>query len=335
MENALSNSINWVPLEIAILDDAGEILLVNEKWKQFSNMNDGKHSEYWVGENYFSICRDAHNAPESTEVLNGFERLLDGTIDTLRIEYPCHSPDTQRWAQMVANLFTEGGERYIMVCHFDITQRKVAELQAASRAEQLETILKVLTHDIRNPLNVIDAYAELVMEDLEDPRKAESIRHSAKRIENITEATLSFIRTGALSNVDSVDLRDVGQSAWQNVATEDATLTVHETDTFHGDRRLLLQLFENLFRNAIEHAGTDCTVSIGALANGFYVGDNGPGIPEGVRDEVVEADYSTHGSGGLGLAIVSAVVNAHGGELMITETESGGARFEITGVDAA
>jgi signal transduction histidine kinase len=108
---------------------------------------------------------------------------------------------------------------------------------------------------------------------------------------------------------------------------------VQQSQQFHGDRRLMAQLFENLFRNAVEHAGADCIVSIGALSSGFYVAADGPGIPATLREKAVEADFSTRGTQGLGLAIVQSVARAHGGDLRITDAESGGARFEFTGLE--
>lgn len=69
------------------------------------------------------------------------------------------------------------------------------------------------------------------------------------------------------------------------------------------------------------------------VGTGFYIEDNGPGIPEVIRKKAIQADYSTQGTGGLGLAIVQAIVAAHGGDLIITESDSGGARFELTGFD--
>jgi signal transduction histidine kinase len=100
----------------------------------------------------------------------------------------------------------------------------------------------------------------------------------------------------------------------------------------------LQQLFENLFRNALEHGETVETVAVGALGDGpgFYVADDGVGIPESERDEVFESGYTTNEDGtGFGLAIVTDIADAHGWDVTVTESESGGARFEVRGVDPA
>jgi signal transduction histidine kinase len=115
-----------------------------------------------------------------------------------------------------------------------------------------------------------------------------------------------------------------------------------------ADRSRLLGVFENLFANAVMHVGPDVTVTVGPIEGaptgvdaaieepmrGFFVADDGPGIPETDRETVFESGYSTAAdSTGFGLAIVQSVVEAHGWDVAITESESGGARFEITGVE--
>jgi len=76
------------------------------------------------------------------------------------------------------------------------------------------------------------------------------------------------------------------------------------------------------------------TVTVGSLEDGFYVADDGPGIPEADREKVFESGYSTDGDGtGLGLAIVRRIAQAHGWDVTLTTSESGGARFEFHGVE--
>jgi signal transduction histidine kinase len=104
---------------------------------------------------------------------------------------------------------------------------------------------------------------------------------------------------------------------------------------FLADADRLQQLLENLFRNAVEHGGEEVTVQVGALddASGFYVADNGVGIPEESQGKVFDSGYSSATDGtGFGLAIVKEIVDAHGWMIRVTENSEGGARFEITGI---
>jgi len=128
-----------------------------------------------------------------------------------------------------------------------------------------------------------------------------------------------------------LDLGAVADEAWSNVETGGAALeTDPELGTIDGEHGRLLQLFENLFRNSVEHGSGEITVRVGSLDRGFYVEDDGPGIPEGERENVFEFGYSTlEGGTGIGLAIVEAVADAHGWALELTDAEPHGARFEF------
>ncbi|EMA27351.1 ATP-binding protein [Halobiforma nitratireducens] len=327
------SSIDALPHEVAIVDADGTIVAVNEAWRNFADENHGTHPADWIEENYLTICEQAENALSSEDVADNLRAVLSGDRDRYQHEYPCHTPDPQQWNRLDAYRFTHDGDPYLLIVHTNISDRKHVELQANARAEQLETAIEVLQHDLRNPLNVIEGYVELLAADLDDAETIEGLQQAVTRITEITEATLTFAKSGALSETELLSVEDLARTAWLSVATADATLVVEDSHRIIGDRRLLLQLFENLFRNAIEHAGPDCRVRLGVVETGFYVEDDGPGIPPSVREKAIEADYSTRGTGGLGLALVQAVVQAHGADLTISAAADGGARFDVTGLD--
>jgi PAS domain S-box-containing protein len=86
--------------------------------------------------------------------------------------------------------------------------------------------------------------------------------------------------------------------------------------------------------DALEHADRDVSITVGDLPDGFYVADDGPGVPADVRERVFEAGYSTDDAAtGFGLGIVAQVAADHGWTVEITESEAGGARFDIRGVE--
>lgn len=126
----------------------------------------------------------------------------------------------------------------------------------------------------------------------------------------------------------------VVETCWQSVETKDATLECTVSGVLNADRTRLAQLFENLIRNAIEHGGADVTVTVGSLADGIYVADDGPGIPAEKRSDVFASGYSSRETGtGFGLAIVATIADAHGWEITVTESDTGGTRFEFTDVE--
>lgn len=212
------------------------------------------------------------------------------------------------------------------------------EEQLQHETDRLEEFASVVSHDLRNPMNVAQGRLELARDDCDSDHLDEAAL-AVERSLTLIDDLLSLAREGErISDVESVPLADIVDGCWQNVETSTATLVTATDRTIRADRSRLQQLLENLFRNAIEHAGEDVTVTVGDLAegDGFYVADDGPGIPAAKRDKVFEPGYSTSDGGtGFGLNIVQEIANAHGWEITVTDSETGGARFEITGIGSA
>ncbi|WP_233563373.1 HAMP domain-containing sensor histidine kinase [Haloarcula sp. Atlit-7R] len=105
---------------------------------------------------------------------------------------------------------------------------------------------------------------------------------------------------------------------------------------FEADSGRVRQLLENLFANAVTHAGTDVTVTVGTLTNGFFVSDDGPGIDPVERDQIFTDGYTSTRSGtGFGLSIVKQIADAHDWDATIAESPSDGAQIEFTSVSVA
>lgn len=134
----------------------------------------------------------------------------------------------------------------------------------------------------------------------------------------------------------SATLANVVEDCWRNIDSAGAELKLDTTRTIRADSGRLHRLLENLIRNAVDHAGEGATVRVGDLEDGFYIEDDGPGVPEQLRERIFEASYTTTPTGtGYGLSIVEQIVDAHGWEVTVIESAAGGARFEVTGVKSA
>jgi PAS domain S-box-containing protein len=215
--------------------------------------------------------------------------------------------------------------------------------------ETLEEFASIVSHDLRNPLTVAQGHLELAREEHESDHHAE-IDESLDRMESLIDGLLATARAGKLTvELERCPLGQVADACWQHVATADATITVAEDATVCADEQLLQQLLENLFRNsvehgsassrtesddAVEHGGDGVAITVGRLDDGFYVADDGPGIPADEREQVFELGHSGDDDGtGLGLGIVARIVDAHDWSVAATESEDGGARFEFTGIE--
>jgi signal transduction histidine kinase len=233
----------------------------------------------------------------------------------------------------------DGGERVGRLAHLrDETDRERRCDRLERENARLDRFASVISHDLRNPLDVALGRTNALRERVDDPDIAEElaeIRDAHDRMRRIITDVLSLAREGEeIDSTEPVSVGTLAEEAWSTVATGDATVATEVDRVVSADRDRLAQVFENLFRNAVQHAGPEVAVTVGSLEDGFYVADDGPGIPHEDRERVLEPGYTASGSGtGLGLAIVRKVVDAHGWDLAVTESAAGGARFEVSGVD--
>lgn len=218
----------------------------------------------------------------------------------------------------------------------DVTEQTRREQELEQKNEQLERFASIISHDIRNPLTVIQGRVEIARQNGDIEGQLDNIADNADRIEGIIEDALVMTRKSDVQNREPVDVATVARRAWSHVETGQVTLETDCDAPIDGDPDRLIRLFENLFRNAVEHGGDITTVRVGTKTGedgslrGFFVADDGVGIPEADREVVMEDGYTTSDDGtGLGLSIISGIVDTHGWSLAVTESESGGARFDI------
>jgi signal transduction histidine kinase len=215
-------------------------------------------------------------------------------------------------------------------------ERVEAQAEIRRERDRLDEFATVLSHDIRNPLNVAMGSVQVV-QDAEAEAAEEylgTVETALERIRRLVDDMLTLAQEGeTVDDPERVSLERIAEEAWANVATGEMTMRVQVQKSVEADRDRLMQVFENLYRNAIEHGGEDVTVIVGGLEGGFFVEDTGPGIPPEQRDSVFESGYSTADEGtGFGLAIVKRIVTAHGWQIAVATGDEGGARFEIAGI---
>ena len=289
-----------------------------------------------VAQDLFGIESDAIGDPA--------ERILSRSADLFETETGSGA------ARREVVIDGEGGKRYFealvtpianhrllgwSLLFREITDHKRRERELQRQNDRLDEFASVVAHDLRNPMNVARGRLALARDGSESEH-LEIASRSLDRIETIVDDTLTLARQGkSVGELEDVELRTVARRCWQTVSTADAELVVEADLTVRADPGRLQHVMENLLRNAVEHAGDDVTVRLGPLArDGFYVEDDGPGIPAERRDRVFDPGETSETDGtGLGLTIVNRIAEAHGWEVSVTEGREGGARFEFTGVD--
>ena len=240
---------------------------------------------------------------------------------------------------------TPTGEANIWV-YRDVTERTTREAELERQNERLAEFASVVSHDLRNPLSVAKTSLQLARDDPEGDHLDE-IERSLDRMDRLTTQLLTLAREGDQSEeLEPTPLSTLVEQSWSNVETGGATLENDTSGIVLADWSRLGQLFENLFRNAVEHGspadephGTDdLTVSVKSTADAIVVEDDGDGLPDPdlEPERLFETGFSTEPDGtGLGLGIVQEIVAAHGWEISLEEGAENGLRFEMTGIEFA
>jgi PAS domain S-box-containing protein len=224
-----------------------------------------------------------------------------------------------------------GDETEAFAIYVDITSQKERERKLARQNERLEEFASVVSHDLRNPLNVAVGRFDLLEAEC-DSDHLDPIGRSLDRMDSLVEDLLALARQGqVVDETEPVSLSAAASEAWETVDTGAVTLQLADDLEVEADDARFRELLENLFRNAVEHADSATAVEVGPLdeREGFYVEDDGPGVPEDVREKVFDHGFTTAEKGtGFGLAIVESIADAHGWEVEAPEADTG-ARFEF------
>ncbi len=260
-----------------------------------------------------------------------------GNVASIRQSYRLVTDDGQyRDVEVLARSIDLGGEPAVMGTLVDVDTGGKQYWDLRRERDRLDEFASVVSHDLRNPLNVAQGNLEVATDTADPATRAESIAAASDALDRMTELLddlLSLAQQGdTVDSREAVSLRAVAESAWENVAAAEATLTVTASGMVLADPTRLKGVFENLYQNAVDHAGPAVTVTVGDLedGDGFYVEDDGPGVDPADRTSVFERGYTTDTEGtGYGLAIVEQIVVAHGWKIDLAEATTGGARFEI------
>ena len=308
-------------------------------------------AEAWIGE-HVSYLDEVGIFSESavTTVKSAVDDVAAGERDEVELVLEPAVPASTDFLELRIRPLEAGGDTgFILATTRDITERRRNELDLERKNERLESFASVVSHDLRNPLQAVSTSLDLLDAEVDSDHLDRSHR-AVGRMERLIREVLALAREGkTIDHPSPVSLAAIARDRWAAIPTDDATLDVETEAHIFADANRLEQLLENLFRNAIEHGGSDVTVRLGSIGSdsgvgeassasdssgGFVVEDDGPGIPAERRDHVFEMGYSTAAdSPGLGLTIVDDVAQAHGWCVAATESGRGGARFAFTDVE--
>jgi len=273
----------------------------------------------------------AAERPGFEHELEQVARTLPGVLTSLRASYR----ELEERAARVERELSEANRDRLALSE---------RLHAADKLSALGTMAAGIAHEIRNPLNAVRGFAELLgRRDTTDARArawAEHIVAGAGEVDAIIENMLSFASPQRL-RIESVDPHELVRGALELVEgghDRERVRTRIDAPAFHGDRIKLRQALRNLVENALEAQGgaRDARVEVALTRSGdelcFQVADAGPGVPPELTRRILDPFFTTHADGtGLGLALVSVIARLHGGSVQCSPVPSalGGALFVL------
>lgn len=190
----LTSIIDSLPQHVCVLEPSGIIKAVNRPWLRFAEENDAMMDRIGIGVDYLGICRQASSGGDASgaAAYEGLQRLLARECDSFSIEYPCHSPTTRRWFMLFASRSVS--EADIIVSHFDVTQRRLAE-------ENVRYLMREISHRGKNMLSLVQAIARQTASVGDEGFLAKF----SSRIDALAASQDQLVREGW----ESVDLRDL------------------------------------------------------------------------------------------------------------------------------
>src|SRR6056297_156418 len=160
-EAFLSSALDSLSANIAIINETGDIVFVNQTWREFAEQNGVTAAAVSEGTNYFSACRQSagSDAFDADRFANGIEQVLTGEKPSFSMVYPCHSPEKARWFIGQVLPIAENQGRHALVVHTDITEQK----QAEAKQDEYERLLNSTLESVDSLLMVINENHRIVL----------------------------------------------------------------------------------------------------------------------------------------------------------------------------
>jgi PAS domain S-box-containing protein len=306
---------------------------------------------------YNEAAEDLFQQPADEVLGEPLESLLEpeqcgkilSSVSTIK-EMSCMINNRRRYLLVSRNSFTDENdvENTILVIR-DLTEQKnlEAQIQRKERLSAMGELASGVAHEIRNPLNTIGTIVQQLNSDFEPSENSEEFHElnslvykEVKRINQTIQDFLRFSRPEAM-NVETFpldDLVDQMKQQYESMARE-KSLQLSIDQRWNGqvvwDRNQIQQVLMNLLQNAMDAVETGGEIRLTLRELDEYtieikVADNGPGIPEEIRNKIFNLYYTTKPQGtGIGLSMVQRIIDEHGGVITLESEPGSGTTFTI------
>jgi PAS domain S-box-containing protein len=297
-----------------LADPEGNLLWASESWDYA-----GYSPEEVIGKDAFELLDIEGTTPEINQEIQ--KKLARGEVATLEMQITNKYGERRDIELRFKNFELESGEIGRIGIGRDITELK-------DRERKLKEVSSLVKHDIREPLEIARGHLELAKEMGE--------KEDLEAVENALE-NISMIIKNLEVIAEEPDDVETAECSLEQHFVEAIELIKQDPDYEVEDRKLdcnkpyLVRLASNLIQNSVKHNSEDVKVCAGPTEEGFFYADNGKGISDSIKDDITEKGFTTSDSSrGLGMYIVQRIVDLHGWDMEVKDSESGGARFEFT-----
>ena len=365
-ERFIQSILDSLPDKIAVINQQGIIISVNEAWRRFARENsNAKLIHSTIGDDYLDICRAGSKSTleEVKLAVVGVEEVLEGKRDSFYLEYIYHVQGEQRWLVMYVTPFTNS-YRGVVISHQDITKRRQAEEQARQHQAEIAHMARLnimgematgMAHELNQPLSAIVTYSDVASRLVTaGAEQRENLQRAIKGVREQAQRAAEIIR-----HLRQLVSKQAPQSRYVNLnklINESVKLIKADTRQYHINIKQELtenipmvrvdpiqieQVILNLVRNSIEAINQanskvrEITIRTGVNAEQIVqvtLSDTGPGVDEQAQREIFKPFMTTKsGAGmGMGLSISRSIIEAHEGKLWVESEPGHGARFSFT-----
>lgn len=330
--NADFEIFNSLVNPVAICSSDGEILFVNDAWREYGNSRGGGDN---IGENYLDHCVGSN---VSEVIRQKLQLVLNGYEESFVLEYPCHGPLESDWFEVQCSSYERAGERFVVIEHVNISEQKVLENEVNRLNSFLTSHTGYMNHEIKNKATIISGHADVIKDTIASKFPSVIDKHilpilnAVDEIVTIMDNNDSESPLFASSNPREIDVNYAICQSVSNISTGTTEIIVDVSGEFLADEAQLKHLVENLVLNALEHSRVDdVDIKISDIesddCNGFYIEDSGSGFP--INEDTGEFSESDFGTG---LDIVQRVVENHNWSIEFENTDKGG-KVIISGLE--
>ena len=347
----LQSALDSLSAHIAILDENGTIISVNQAWRDFGAGSSNGEIIETIGVNYLEVCERSSRSPDAPEaalMARGITEVLQKKRKNFYLQYPCHAPSDERWFQARVARFSVGDEDRLVISHENITEAKIAErrlrehLERLSHVQRLETMGEMsaaLAHELNQPLSAVANYTSGCVRRMKvggsvTSEVLEAMQHAldeANRAAEIIRRMRRFSRNAELQREPRC-VNDIVEEAIGLVGEDTRRRSIRIEPRLGRDLPVVLadaihlqQVLINLVRNAAdamdsvpesERSVLIATDSPDAHRVEIRVTDRGPGIADEAFEHLFDPFTTTKAHGmGLGLAICRSIIEAHHGRI--------------------